>query len=414
MKHLTLVFLIILGVALPTVAQRHEILSDNIASLQVVVNHNWTALPIITLDSDDVLRVDFDELSHNYQRYCYKIEHCEADWSVSDELLESDFVEGFAAGNTIDDLEESVNTNQLYTHYSLRIPNGKCKLKMSGNYKLTVYDEYQDEKPVLVVCFMVVDPKMAVGLDVTTDTDFGVNRHYQQVGMRLDYGGVRVTDPATQIKTVVMQNGRWDNAVVNAKPQIVSAEGLAWSHCRDFIFQAGNEYRKFEMLDVTHTTMGLEAVEWDGERYHAIVWTDEPRPNYVYDEDADGAFLIRNSDNVEIDKTCEYLMVHFRLKSPRLSGDVYLNGAWTQDSFLPKYQMQWNDESQQYEAVVWLKQGYYNYQYLTLQADGSVQPVPSEGSFFQTENVYQALVYFRSPGDRTDQLLGYGRVKLSK
>lgn len=414
MKHLTLVFLLILGVALPTVAQRHEILSDNIASLQVVVNHNWTALPIITLDSDDVLRVDFDELSHNYQRYCYKIEHCEADWSVSDELLESDFVEGFAAGNTIDDLEESINTNQLYTHYSLRIPNGKCRLKMSGNYKLTVYDEYQDEKPVLVVCFMVVEPKMAVGLDVTTDTDLGVNRHYQQVGMRLDYGGVRVTDPATQIKTVVMQNGRWDNAVVNAKPQIVSAEGLAWSHCRDFIFQAGNEYRKFEMLDVTHTTMGLEAVEWDGERYHAFLWTDEPRPNYVYDEDADGAFLIRNSDNVEIDNTCEYLMVHFRLKSPRLSGDVYLNGAWTQDSFLPKYQMQWNDESQQYEAVVWLKQGYYNYQYLTLQADGSVQPVPSEGSFYQTENAYQALVYFRSPGDRTDQLLGYGRVKLSK
>ena len=414
MKHLTLVFLLILGVALPTVAQRHEILCDNIASLQVVVNHNWTALPIITLDSDDVLRVDFDELSHNYQRYCYKIEHCEADWSVSDELLESDFVEGFAAGNTIDDLEESINTNQLYTHYSLRIPNGKCRLKMSGNYKLTVYDEYQDEEPVLVVCFMVVEPKMAVGLDVTTDTDLGVNRHYQQVGMRLDYGSVRVTDPATQIKTVVMQNGRWDNAVVNAKPQIVSAEGLAWSHCRDFIFQAGNEYRKFEMLDVTHTTMGLEAVEWDGERYHAFLWTDEPRPNYVYDEDADGAFLIRNSDNVEIDNTCEYLMVHFRLKSPRLSGDVYLNGAWTQDSFLPKYQMQWNDESQQYEAVVWLKQGYYNYQYLTLQADGSVQPVPSEGSFFQTENVYQALVYFRSPGDRTDQLLGYGRVKLSK
>lgn len=414
MKHLTLVFLLILGVALPTVAQRHEILSDNIASLQVVVNHNWTALPIITLDSDDVLRVDFDELSHNYQRYCYKIEHCEADWSVSDELLESDFVEGFAAGNTIDDLEESINTNQLYTHYSLRIPNGKCRLKMSGNYKLTVYDEYQDEKPVLVVCFMVVEPKMAVGLDVTTDTDLGVNHHYQQVGMRLDYGGVRVTDPATQIKTVVMQNGRWDNAVVNAKPQIVSAEGLAWSHCRDFIFQAGNEYRKFEMLDVTHTTMGLEAVEWDGERYHAFLWTDEPRPNYVYDEDADGAFLIRNSDNVEIDNTCEYLMVHFRLKSPRLSGDVYLNGAWTQDSFLPKYQMQWNEESQQYEAVVWLKQGYYNYQYLTLQADGSVQPVPSEGSFYQTENAYQALVYFRSPGDRTDQLLGYGRVKLSK
>lgn len=413
MKHFSLLLLFV-GFVLSAAAQRHEVLSDNIASLQVVVNDDWTSLPVITLGGDDVLHVDFDELSHNYHRYCYRIEHCEADWTISDGLLESDYVQGFAGGNTIDDLEESLNTNQLYTHYSLSLPNEKCRLKMSGNYKLTVYDENHDDEPVLVACFMVVEPVMAVGMEVTTDTDLGVNRLYQQVGLRLDYGSVRVTDPASQVKTVVMQNGRWDNAVVGAKPQMVSADGLAWSHCRDFIFQGGNEYRKFEMLDVTHTTMGMEAVEWDGERYHAILWTDEPRPNYVYDEDADGAFLIRNSDNVEIDYTCEYMMVHFRLKSPRLPSDVYLNGAWTQDRFLPQYQMLWNDEAQQYEADVWLKQGYYNYQYLAVRADGTAAPVPSEGCFHQTENEYQALVYFRAPGDRTDRLVGYGRVRLSK
>lgn len=399
---------------LPVSAQRHEVLSENIASLQVVANDDWTSLPIAALDGDDVLHVDFDELSHTYHRFCYRIEHCEADWTVSDGLLESDYVQGFASGNTIDDLEESVNTNQLYTHYSIRLPNEKCRLKMSGNYKLTVYDENHDDTPVLVACFMVVEPKMTVSLVATTDTDLGVDRQYQQVALRLDYGDVRVTDPSTQIKTVVMQNGRWDNAVVNARPQMVSADGLAWSHCRDFIFQGGNEYRKFEMLDVTHATMGLETVEWDGAQYHAFLWTDEPRLNYVYDEDADGAFLIRNSDNVEIDNTCEYMMVHYRLKSPRLPGDVYLNGAWTQDSFSPKYQMHWNDDTKLYEANVWLKQGYYNYQYLTLLADGTAVPVPSEGSFYQTENQYQALVYFRAPGDRTDRLLGYGSVKLSK
>lgn len=415
MKHQLFAILLLLACTiLPASAQRHEVLSENIASLQVVAGDDWTSLPIVVLGSDDVLHVGFDELSHTYHRYCYKIEHCEADWTVSDGLLESDYVQGFANANTIDDLEESVNTNQLYTHYSLQLPNEKCRLKISGNYKLTVYDENHDDEPVLVACFMVVEHRMSVGMTVTTDTDRGVNRIYQQVGLRLDYGNVRVTDPTTQVKTVVMQNGRWDNAVTGAKPQIVSADGLAWPHCRDFIFPGGNEYRKFEMLDVTHTTMGMEAVEWDGERYHAILWTDEPRPNYVYDEDADGAFLIRNSDNQEIDNTCEYMMVHFRLKSPRLPSDIFINGNWTQDSFLPQYQMLWNEESQQYEADVWLKQGYYNYQYLTLLADGSTAPVPSEGNFYQTENQYQALVYFRAPGDRTDRLVGYGNVKLTK
>lgn len=401
-------------VVLPLSAQRHEMLSDQVASLQVIANDDWTTLPIVTLGSDDVLLVGFDEMSHTYHRYCYKVEHCEADWTISDGLLESDYVQGFATGNTIDDLEESVNTNQLYIHYSLRLPNEKCRLKMSGNYKLTVYDENHDDVPVLVACFMVVEPKMSVDMEATTDTDLGANRIYQQVNLRLDYGSIRVTDPTAQVKTVVMQNGRWDNAVINAKPQIVSAKGLAWSHCRDFIFPGGNEYRKFEMLDVTHTTMGLETVGWDGEQYHAFLWTDEPRLNYVYDEDADGSFFIRNSDNMEIDNTCEYMRVHFRLKSPRLPGDVFINGNWTQDRFLPQYQMQWNDETQQYEGDVWLKQGYYNYQYLTLQADGSPALVPSEGNFYQTENQYQALVYFRAPGDRTDRLVGYGSVKLKK
>lgn len=414
MKQVSLVFLLLLGVVMSTSAQCHELLDENVASLQVVANDDWTSLPVVSLGSDDVLHVDFDELSHDYHRYCYKIEHCEADWTVSEGLLVSDYVEGFAEGNTIDDLEESVNTNQLYTHYRLRLPNEKCRLKLSGNYKLTVYDENRNDEPVLVACFMVVEPKMRVDMAVTTDTDLGVNRLYQQVCMHLDYGSVRVTDPARQVKTVVMQNGRWDNAVVNPKPQMVSADGLVWSHCRDLVFQGGNEYRKFEMLDVTHTTMGLESVEWDGNRYHANLWTDEPRPNYVYDEDADGAFLIRNSDNVDVDNTCEYLLVHFRLRSPKLSGGVFINGAWTQDRFLPKYQMHWNDETQQYEAEVWLKQGYYNYQYLTLQTDGTTNVVPSEGNFYQTENQYQAFVYFRAPGDRTDRLLGYGQVKLAK
>lgn len=414
MRKRWVIFILALCFGCSIKAQRHEIVSDKIASLQVVANNNWTELPLIELGSQDVLDVEFDHLSHEYHRFCYKVEHCEADWTASEDLFESDYCEGFAKGNTIDDIEESLNTNQLYTHYSFKLPNEKCRLKTSGNYKVTVYDDNNEEEPVFIICFMVVDPVMSVGLNVSTNTDLEVNGKYQQVEMTIDYGGVRVTDPASQIKTVVMQNGRWDNAVVNSKPQIVRREGLVWQHNRNFIFEGGNEYRKFEMLDVTHTTMGLESIVWDGAMYHAFVWPDEPRPNYVYDEDANGSFLIRNSDNEEISNTCEYIVVHFSLKSPRMPGDIYLNGAWTGDCFLPKYKMQWNEEKQIYENSIALKQGYYNYQYLMLTPEGNLIPVPSEGNFYQTENQYQALVYYRSMGGRTDQLLGYGKINLKK
>ena len=400
---LSLVFICNLNIC----AQRNEILDKNIASLQVVANNDWLSLPIITLNSNDFVNISFDDLTHEYHRYCYKIEHCEADWQTSSALFESDYIDGFASGNTIDDVKESTNTVQLYTHYNISFPNNKCRPKISGNYRVTIYDENDEKHVVCRAYFMIVEPSMAVQLNVTTNTDIDINGKHQQVEMAVDYGNNIVSNPQTQIKTVVMQNGRWDNAVVNARPQYIKANGLQWIHCKDFIFDGGNEYRKFETLDVTHTTMGLESINWDGHNYHAWIWTDEPRPSYIYDKDANGAFLIRNSDNIDNDVNSDYIITHFRLKSPQTADPIYINGFFTNDRFLPQYEMKWNEKNQQYEGELLLKQGYYSYQYLMMKPEGKLKPVPSEGNFYQTENTYQALIYFKANGDRTDRLVGY-------
>ena len=388
-------------------AQRNEILDKNIASFQVVANNDWLSLPIITLNSNDFVNISFDDLTHEYHRYCYKIEHCEADWQTSSALFESDYINGFASGNTIDDVQQSTNTVQLYTHYNISFPNNKCRPKISGNYRVTIYDENDEKHVVCRAYFMIVEPSMAVQLNVTTNTDIDINGKHQQVEMAVDYGNNIVSNPQTQIKTVVMQNNRWDNAVVNARPQYIKANGLQWIHCKDFIFDGGNEYRKFETLDVTHTTMGLESINWDGHNYHAWIWTDEPRPSYIYDKDANGAFLIRNSDNIDNDVNSDYIITHFRLKSPQTADPIYINGFFTNDRFLPQYEMKWNEKNQQYEGELLLKQGYYSYQYLMMKPEGKLKPGPSEGNFCPTENTYQALVYFKSNRDRTDRLVGY-------
>lgn len=390
-------------------AQRHEIFSDRIATLQVVAGDDWLSPPVTFLGGSPI-HISFDDLTHEYHRYTYKVEHCEADWSVSEDLFESDYIDGFTEGNLIEDSEESLNTNMLYTHYRLTIPNRQCRLKMSGNYRITVFDDNSDET-MFTAYFMVVDPKMGVTMTVSPNTDIDINHSHQQVSMAVSYGGVHVTNPSTQLHTVVMQNGRWDNAIIDAQPQYTMGDGLRWEHCRALIFDAGNEYHKFEVLDTDHPTLGIEKIRWDGERFHAYVFTDEPRPNYLYDEDANGAFYIRNSDNVENDRLTDYVMVHFQLQCPRpVEGDVYLNGAWTYDLFLPEYRMEYDESNKCYQAAVLLKMGYYSYQYTVLDSDGYTHVMPTEGSFFQTENKYQALVYYREPGGRTDQLVGYQQV----
>lgn len=393
-------------------AQRNEIKSERIATLQVVAGDDWLSPPVITLGGEDAITISFDDMTHEYHRYAYRIEHCEADWTTSDALFTSDYCEGFNDGNTIEDVKNSTNTNILYTHYRLKIPNERCNIKMSGNYRVTIYDDNTSEE-VATACFMVVDQRVGLQLEATTNTDIDTNGSHQQIEMKINYAGLKVNNPRLEIKTVVMQNGRWDNAVINAEPQYIMADGLQWTHNKQLIFNGGNEYRKFETLDVSHATMGLESVKWDGKDYHAYVWTDEPRNSYVYDEDADGAFYVRNSDNIENDYISEYVYVHFALKTPPTDNDIYINGVWTNDQFLPKYRMIYNPQNGLYENVLLLKQGYYSYNYLVKNEDGCFSPLQSEGNFCYTENKYQCLVYYKAAGDRTDTLVGYQQIRIN-
>jgi hypothetical protein len=392
-------------------AQRNEIFSESIKTLQVVANDDWLSPPVMTLGGNNYLTIDFDDLTHDSHRYIYKVEHCEDDWSPSNGIFESDYMEGFN-GNPIEDYDKSLNTTVLYTHYSLTLPNSNCKLKIGGNYKLTVYDDNNNDEKVLTACFMIVEPLMGVSLGANTNTDIDVNDMHQQVDMNVSFGTLNVTDPASQIKTVVLQNGRWDNAVSNIKPNYIMNNMLRWTHNRNLIFLAGNEYHKFEMLDVHHPTLGVDRIDYLDNYFHCTLFANGPRKNYIYDEDADGAFYIRNSDNQESNTLCDYLWVHYTMKCDRVNGNVYVNGAWTNDSFTPEYQMTYNEINKCYEATILQKQGYYSYQYLVLNDDGTTSFLPEDGSYYQTENKYQALVYYKGVGERTYRLVGYNDVQI--
>ena len=360
--------------------------------------------PIMTLGTGDVLHIGFDEFSHNYHRLTYHIDHCEADWSTSEDIFESDWLEGFN-DSQIEDYQNSINTTVLYTHYQLDIPNERCQLKMSGNYRLTVYDEDNNDECLLEVLFYVVEPIMTVGLELSTNTDIDHNVSHQQLSVNVQYNNLRVTNIEDELYTVVMQNWREDNARHNIRPTYINTKGLSWNHNKQLIFDGGNEYHKFEVLDVSHATMGLERIIWDGKYYQAYPFPATVRRNYLTDVDADGAFRIRNSNNSESDYTCDYVWVNYVLQAP-YQGELYIDGQWTTDAERDNYKMQYDSEHSCYYTALLQKQGYYSYQYLT--QNGGIPP--SEGSFFQTENRYQALVYYKGIGARTWRLVGYRSI----
>lgn len=404
----TLLFSALLCALSPSSA--HEVLSPAIRTLQVVAGDDWLSLPVIDLGGEETVNISFDYMGHDHRRYTYAIEHCEADWTPSEGLFESDYLDGFRDGLTVDDDAQSAGTATLYIHYRLTIPNADCRITLSGNYRLTVFDE--DATPVLRVRFMVVERRMAVGMELTTDTDIDTRDAHQQLSVRLDYNGVSVTDPSRQITAFAVQNNRSSTSRRLPAATLTRPGGLVWQHCRDLIFPATNEYRKFECLDIHRSSMGVDHVAFDGDAYHAWLVADRPRPHYVYDEDANGAFYIRNTDNRSNDTATEYVTVHFTYALPHpLEGEIYLNGQWTADALAPEYRMEYDAESGAYHCAVPLKQGYYSYQYLLRHADGATEYLPTEGNYHETENQYAVLVYYRPVGGRTDLLYGMAEIR---
>ena len=386
----------------------NRIFSPQIKSLQVVVNQDFLSPAVMRLHTDDILQIAFDELSHDYHRYAYTIERCEADWTPSEEMFESDWLEGFNA-IVIDDHEQSVNTIIPYTHYQLQIPNSQCRLKMSGNYRLHIIDD-ESQKELACVEFMVTDQTMSLFMEASTNTDIDHNISHQQLSISLNYNNHIVTNPQEQIRMVVRQNDREDNSRLHVSPSFIQANGLRWQHHQQLIFDAGNEYHKYEVLDPSHPTMGIDYINWDGEQYQVYPFINEPRPHYIYDEDADGAFYIRNSDNRENDTASEYVWVNYRLKAPELPfGRIIIQGMWTTEA--PEtYLMSYDEKERLYTASILQKQGYYSYQYLWQDQDGHLQTLPSEGNFYQTENRYQAYIYYKGTGERTWRLVSYRQL----
>ena len=158
--------------------------------------------------------------------------------------------------------------------------------------------------------------------------------------------------------------------------------------------------------------MGIDRISWDGDYYHVYPFISEPRPNYLYDEDANGSFYIRNSDNIENDFTSDYVWVNYRLKSySPVMDNIVIDGRWTTET--PEtYLMKYDETSGFYTAKILQKQGYYSYQYLWLADDGIRHPLPSEGNFYQTENRYQILIYYKGTGERTWRLVAYNQLTI--
>lgn len=384
-------------------AQTQQIFDRNVRTLTLTVDDDPTLPPYIAFRSRQHIDIEWDEMSHNYKRYRYHIDHCNWDWQPTDGIFESDFLEGLN-DQLIEDYEKSFNTTQIYTHYRLRVPSRELRLRLSGNYRVRIYEEDEEDNPVLEARFCIYEKETGIVASLSSNTDIDFNDKHQQMTLSVGFGALQVFDPQRELKVVVMQNRRWDSRVEGLVPNVRKPNGIEFTHNRQLVFPGGNEYHRFEILDVHRTATGVDRIEWFEPYYHATLFPATIDHAYSYVEDQNGVFVLRSADDYDDATTAEYVVVHFFLSTPRLDGgDVYVSGNWTGQTFNPDCRMEYDELRQEYHADLLLKQGYYSYEFL--QQDGLTRR--AMGSFFETENEYQVLVYYRQQGARFDRLTGY-------
>lgn len=384
-------------------AQTQQVFADNVRTLTLTVDGDPLLPPYMFLGGRQYVDIEWDEMSHDYKRYRYHIDHCDWDWKPTDGVFESDYLEGLN-DQLIEDCEKSFNTTQIYTHYRLRLPSREVRLRLSGNYRVVVYEEDAEEEPVLEARFCLYERTAGIVAQISSNTDMDFNDSHQQMTLSVGYGALPVTAPERELKVIVMQNRRWETRVEDLVPNVRRANGVEFTHNRRLIFPAGSEYHRFEILDVHRTAVGVERMEWFEPYYHATLFPESPAGAYSYTEDQNGVYVVRSADDTDDATTAEYVVVHFFLRCPRLpGGDVYVSGQWSGLTFSEECRMEYDDLNHEYHAAVLLKQGYYSYEFIQRDALAA----RTAGSFFETENEYMVLVYYREPGARYDRLAAW-------
>lgn len=389
----------------------------DIKTARIFKEGSETSYPITRLDDEKPLILSFDELTKNMRYYSYTIVHCDADWRQS-RLTTSEYMTGFPT-NRIRQYNFSFNTVMPYVHYQLPIPNEDVLLKVSGNYAVVIFEDGNENHPVMCRRFSITETLAAVSAVAGIARQTASQNEWQQIDFTIRTGNFRIENAQSDVKVVILQNGQWHTARTGLKPLFVRQNELDYRYMdKTLYFHAGNEYRPLDIKSTRFSSTRMTAIEFEQPTYHFYPYTDQPRDigRYLYYEDFNGKYAIHSDRANRPDTEADYVYVHFALRAsqPFTDGQVYVMGDFCNYAYSMENIMAWNPDRQQYEAKILLKQGYYNYMYTLLPFKPTTDDFQIEGNFSDTENDYTIYVYHRGRSSRFDRLIGVSTVNTLK
>ena len=368
-------------------------------------------LPVYGLGSADQLFLSFDDLRADVRNYYISIEHCNIDWTPSRASV-LDYVQGFNE-DRIEDYSASMGTLQHYTNYSLTFPTANIKPKLAGNYLLKVYEDADKSRLILTQRFYVLSNLVNISSTIQQSSQVALRTQNQKLNITLKTG-LTINNPQRDLQVIVKQNQRPDNQMQVQTPSFVAANEFRYNNPETFDFKGNNEFRYIDIRSFRFASDGVSHVNIDSiAQITAQVDEDKRGQSYGGTFDENGRFYIRNRDHEDQPTMCDYAKVTFSLKADaQQDGKIYIVGGFNDYVRSSENLLTYNSELGLWQVTLLLKQGLYDYDYAFEDAHGKLQTDRFSGSYFQTGNDYQLLIYNRRMGTYWDELVGYSETSI--
>ena len=391
-----------------------KIYQSYIATAQLYQYGNPLQMPIYQLNSGDRFQLEFDDLEANYKSYYYTYQLCDYNWQPVN-LSPFDYIRGFTQ-NRITTYRYSSIALTRYTHYQAILPEQNSLPVRSGNYMVKVFLDGDTSKLAFTKRLLVVESRSSVSAAIVQLRGALLFDTHQKVRFTVATDGLNAFSAAQQIKAVVIQNRRWDMAQRDIAPTFVRGNVLDYSNESIAQFPAGKEWRWLDLRSFRLQSDRIDHADY-GKTFtnmYVVPDIDRSTQRYVYYPDYNGSYSNITYESINPLWQADYATVKFSFAPPEgkpfEKKDMYLAGEFTGYELSDKYKMKYNDSTSLYEVSVFMKQGYYSYTYILGDETGFDKDNPLEGNYWETENDYTILIYYKGFTDRTDQLIGAGRV----